>query len=104
MANYFVVKFQKSHSQSIFSLGNGIFLAEGFNLNSSFKRVALRDFGAEVNQIKFSRPSQAAAKMNNWIASKTNNKIDKLVTPGSGNFVARPCMINRKILLYIYRM
>lgn len=73
---------QKRSSTNIFKVGNGVFLDEGFNVNPAFKRIAMKDFNSEVNQIKFSRPQQAAQKINNWIAAITNNKINQLLTPG----------------------
>ncbi|XP_028172428.1 leukocyte elastase inhibitor-like [Ostrinia furnacalis] len=74
---------EKRTSTNIFKVGNGVFLDNGFSVNPSFKQIAIKDFKSDVTQIKFSRPAQAAQKINNWIASKTNDKITQLVTPES---------------------
>ncbi|KAL0819137.1 hypothetical protein ABMA28_008396 [Loxostege sticticalis] len=85
---------QKRSSTNIFKVGNGVFLDEGFNVNPAFKRIAMKDFNSEVNQIKFSRPQQAAQKINNWIAAITNNKINQLLTPDSLGVNTQLALVN----------
>ncbi|CAH0402315.1 unnamed protein product [Chilo suppressalis] len=71
----------KRLSSNILNVANSIFIAEGFEINPAYKRIAINDFLSEVNPIKFNRPAVAAQKINNWVASKTNNKILDLITP-----------------------
>ncbi|CAG9793500.1 unnamed protein product [Diatraea saccharalis] len=73
--------FNKRFSSNILNVANSIFVADSFEINPSYKRIARNDFGSELIPMKFNRPAVAAQKINNWVASKTNKKIDQLLTP-----------------------
>lgn len=62
-------------------MANNIFIADAFELNRTFKAVALRQFGSEITPMQFYR-SDAVDKINQWVSIKTNNKIDRLLSPG----------------------
>lgn len=79
------IGFQKRSSHNILKIANNIFVADSFNINFGFQNIATNNFKSEVKSLSFVRPALAAQTINNWIASKTNNKIDKLLS--SGNFL-----------------
>lgn len=60
---------------------NKIYLANDFEILDEFKKTAVDSFDAEVENINFAENSQAAAKINQWAESKTNNKIKELIRP-----------------------
>ncbi|XP_063617452.1 serine protease inhibitor 42Dd-like [Cydia splendana] len=60
-----------------------IFAADSFELSRDFKNFAIENFGSEVSRISFDNPNAAAREINSWIASKTNDQIDRLVSPDS---------------------
>ncbi|KAM3956468.1 serine protease inhibitor 12 [Aphomia sociella] len=72
---------KKRHSHNVLSIANNMFVSADFDINSEFKKVAVRDFGSEVTPAKFNNPNRAADMINSWVASKTNNKITNLVPP-----------------------
>lgn len=78
---------QKRNSRNILKTANNVFLSENFNLNPQFKRIAVNNFDSDLTPTYFGKPALAAQNINSWIASKTNDKIDKLVSPDdlSGN-------------------
>lgn len=78
----FIVYFQKRNSNNTLRIASNIFLANGFNLNNAFRALALRDFHSDVTLTNFALPTQTAQEINRWVAKKTDNKIDNLISPG----------------------
>lgn len=62
-------------------MASNVFIADAFDLNKTFKSIALRQFGTDVTSIKFYR-SDAVDKINHWVSAETNNKIERMLTPG----------------------
>ncbi|CAG7728400.1 unnamed protein product [Allacma fusca] len=59
---------------------NAIYVDSGFRIKPSFTDVMKTYFQSEPRRIQFSDTSAAAAKINQWVARETNNKIKELVT------------------------
>lgn len=74
--------FQKRSSRNLLKVANNVFIADAFDLNKTFKNVALRQFGSEITSMKFYR-SDAVDTINQWVSTKTNNKIERLLTQGT---------------------
>lgn len=74
---------KRSTERNILRSASSIFAADSFELSRDFKNIAIQNFGSEVSRISFDNPNAAAQKINSWIASKTNDQIDRLVSPDS---------------------
>ncbi|XP_063379934.1 serine protease inhibitor 42Dd-like [Cydia fagiglandana] len=74
---------KRGTERNILRSASSIFAADSFELSRDFKNFAIENFDSEVSRISFDNPNAAAQKINSWIASKTNDQIDKLVSPDS---------------------
>ncbi|XP_064292670.1 uncharacterized protein LOC128678492 [Plodia interpunctella] len=75
------VKSRKSNN--LLKLATNIFIADAFQVNPTFKSIALNSFNSELTPMRFVVPERAAQMINNWVADKTSNKIIKLVSSDS---------------------
>ncbi|KAI8437667.1 hypothetical protein MSG28_011917 [Choristoneura fumiferana] len=62
-------------------------LQNAFELGRVFKDSAIQNFGSEVSKISFADSNVAAQKINGWIARKTNDQIDNVVSPVLANAI-----------------
>ncbi|XP_047994380.1 serine protease inhibitor 42Dd-like [Leguminivora glycinivorella] len=74
---------KRGDERNILRSASSIFASDSFELSRDFKNFAIQNFGSEVSRISFDNPNAAVQKINSWIASKTNNQINKLVSPDS---------------------
>ncbi len=63
-----------------FTIGNSIWVREGFGVEPSFLEVVRTYFDAEVAALDFGDPG-AATTINDWVRRSTNGKIDRMVEP-----------------------
>jgi serine protease inhibitor len=61
-----------------FGLGNSIWYRQGFPVEAAFLAATHDYFDAEVAALDFSDPASADV-INDWVAEKTNDKIDEIV-------------------------
>ncbi|RZC40247.1 Serpin domain containing protein, partial [Asbolus verrucosus] len=52
-----------------------MYIKENFSIKDEFKRAATEVYGADLENINFSKKVEAAATMNKWFEKETNNKI-----------------------------
>ena len=62
----------------VFEIANSIFFEESFPVKQEFFNVNKNYYDAEVQSLDFSN-SQSVDVINNWVADKTNDKIDKII-------------------------
>ncbi|NQU87747.1 MAG: serpin family protein [Mariniphaga sp.] len=62
----------------VFELANAIFYEKTFSVKSAFLGVNENIYNAEVSGLDFSNPS-AVETINNWVADKTNHKIETII-------------------------
>lgn len=67
----------KDHLQ----VGNAMWIAPQFFIEPAYQKTIETGFNAGVANVDFSKPSEAAAKINQWVAGKTQQKITNLLTP-----------------------
>lgn len=85
---------EKRSSRNILKVANNIFVADSFNINSGFQRIAISNFKSDVKPLSFVRPELAAQIINSWIASKTDNKIEKLLSSDSVSENTQMVLVN----------
>ena len=73
-----IAALQSLDEDVVFELANAIFYAEGFEVKSPFIKTNQDYYDAKVESIDFSSPS-SVKHINDWVAEKTHDKIDKIV-------------------------
>lgn len=80
----------------IFEIANAIYYEQSFAAKQEFLDMNKNYYNAEVEAIDFSSPS-AISTINNWVANKTHNKIEKIIEQLSPD--ARMVLLNA---IYFY--
>ncbi|XP_077287987.1 uncharacterized protein LOC143912572 [Arctopsyche grandis] len=80
----------------VLNIANKIYVKNGerFELAPDFKAVANDDFSSDIENVDFSNADSAANTINNWVDSKTNNKIKNFVSPQSIDPATRVILVN----------
>lgn len=69
---------QSLDDEVVFEIANAIFFEQSFPVKQEFFTVNKNFYDAEVNSLDFSN-SQSVDVINNWVANKTNNKIEEII-------------------------
>ncbi|XP_061710454.1 multiple epidermal growth factor-like domains protein 6 isoform X2 [Cydia pomonella] len=77
-----------------FSTAAKVYSSDKYQLSDGFKKDAIDVFHAAAQEIDFIKKIQAAAIMNAWVESKTNNRIKDLVSPEMLSESTRIVLIN----------
>ncbi len=75
---------QSLDEEVVFELANAIFYTKNFAVKQAFVNNNQNFYDAEVEAIDFSSPS-AVQTINNWVAEKTHDKIEKIIKNLSPN-------------------
>lgn len=76
--NYYDSLF-KAVGCATFSLANEIFVQLGCQLNQQYKKTLVNHFMSGIEQVNFADATKSANTINNFVANKTNNKIQDLI-------------------------
>ncbi|XP_066154252.1 antichymotrypsin-2-like isoform X2 [Euwallacea fornicatus] len=80
LRNVFILLKQKSmHFQ--LSSANKLFVNNDFHILDSFKKRAIENYDADIENIDFAKRVEAAQKINRWVEERTNHKIRDIVNP-----------------------
>ncbi|KAG5666641.1 hypothetical protein PVAND_014657 [Polypedilum vanderplanki] len=64
-----------------------IYVTDLYNLSSDYQKIAIDYFSSEIESMSFrfedTTPEKVAAYINSWVARKTKNRIQDLITPYS---------------------
>ncbi|XP_049800497.1 leukocyte elastase inhibitor-like isoform X2 [Schistocerca nitens] len=77
----------------LLDIANRIFLKEGYGIKEGFNQSAIR-FKAGVEEVDFLQEAQARKIINDWVESKTNNKIKDIIPPDVLNNDTRMVLVN----------
>ncbi|XP_049854740.1 leukocyte elastase inhibitor-like [Schistocerca gregaria] len=77
----------------LLDIANRIFLKEGYGIKEGFNQSAIR-FKAGVEEVDFLQEPQARKIINDWVESKTNNKIKDIIPPDVLNNDTRMVLVN----------
>jgi serpin B len=81
-------------SDLILNVANKIYAKDGFKINQDFVNNLVKNFRSEIELIDFSKPSESAMTINNWVSNHTNNKIKNIIDPASLNSLTKIVLIN----------
>ncbi|XP_077289762.1 serine protease inhibitor 3/4-like [Arctopsyche grandis] len=80
----------------VLNVANKVYVKKGksYKLATSFKSIAVNQFYSDVENINFSKTEAAASIINEWVESKTNNKIKDFVSPKTLDPDTRVMLVN----------
>jgi serpin B len=77
------------------NIANGLWAQQGHAFLPSFLEIAKNDYQANVKQTDFQTGAAAAmTEINRWVAEKTKDKIQQILSPGSLNSQTRLVLVN----------
>lgn len=76
------------------SIANKIYVKNEYKLKENFRSVAQESFDADIEAIDFGDGTGSANNVNQWIKSKTNGKIEELVSAGDFDDATRALLLN----------
>jgi serpin B len=84
----------KIKSTAGLDIANKIFIANGLSVKPSFNEIASKSFNSETQSVNFQDKTKTAKIINDWVESKTNNKIKDLLKADSLDADTRMVLIN----------
>jgi serpin B len=94
VSNYFNSLMSKVDSKKALKIANKIYVKSGYTVKPKFNEIVSKKFGSAVENIDFGQNVKAANKINQWVESKTNNKIKNLIDPDSLNDATGMILLN----------
>lgn len=79
-------------------LGSSLWFDERTSILPTFNQAISEDFRGTVQKVDFTKPSQAAAAMNNWVYDHSEGKISKFVDPSNLSKSTRMVLLNALLL------
>lgn len=70
---------ENTDEKATVSMANQIYVNEHYILNETFQSVAVEKFSCGIEPINFERNAQAARTINDYVAEKTNYKINDII-------------------------
>lgn len=64
-----------------FSLANEIYVQYGYQLNQQYEKVVVTQFLSGIEQLNFADAEESAQTINEFVADKTDDKIQNLISP-----------------------
>jgi serpin B len=75
-------------------IANKIYVKNGYIIKPKFNDIVSKKFGSAVENINFGDNVKAANEINQWVESKTNNKIKNLIEPKMLSGKTRMAILN----------
>lgn len=85
---------QNGAGESILSITNQIFLKKGQKWKRSFRKMAMNHFSSSIKGLNFADNDVAAETINQFVAEKTNRKINEIIRPDALGSDTRFVLIN----------
>ncbi|RZC38072.1 antichymotrypsin-2-like, partial [Asbolus verrucosus] len=73
---------------------NKMYIQEDFDIKEGFKAAATEVYRADLENINFKKPDDAARTMNKWVEERTNSKIQNLINSSDLTNGSRVILIN----------
>lgn len=85
---------QNLGSNVIINTANKIYPQAGYEVKKDFLDVIAKSFHSGVQELDYSRASDAAQTINKWVAEQTHDKIKNLISPDALNALTRMVLVN----------
>ncbi len=84
-----------STAEVVIDIANAFWAQEGFGFEPPFLATLAEDYGAGVRLVDFAGDHEAAREeINDWVATQTNDRIEKLLGPGVLSALTRAVLTN----------
>ncbi|XP_066145866.1 antichymotrypsin-2-like isoform X2 [Euwallacea fornicatus] len=93
LKNFFILLKQKSDDYQL-SSANKLFVSNGLQILDSFKKQAVENYDADIENVNFVERFEAAQKINRWVEGRTNNKIRDIVDPYNIDAATKLLLVN----------
>lgn len=70
-----------SKYKNVFELANSFWASKDLTFNKDYIDRVSSSFGAEIDNLDFSKPEKATGKINDWVSDKTHKMIPRLLSP-----------------------
>ncbi|CAK8673081.1 unnamed protein product [Clavelina lepadiformis] len=80
--------------EAVIRMANAMFLQHNYDLFPEFNKTIVEDYQALVDLVDFGDALNAVERINGWVESKTENRIQDLVTPGMITTLTRMVLVN----------
>ncbi|XP_043241719.1 leukocyte elastase inhibitor-like isoform X1 [Amphibalanus amphitrite] len=87
-------RIKRRYSSVALRMTNRLYVARRMRLRGRFSRFMDRIFGAEIKQLAFNRPQEAASAINSRVSEDTNGTISTLIEPYMINGATRLVLVN----------
>jgi serpin B len=81
VSDSFIGVIKELESSDGLKIANKIYVKNGYTIKPKFNEIVAKKFGSAVQNINFAKNVEAANEINQWVESKTNNKIKNLIDP-----------------------
>jgi serpin B len=75
-------------------IANKLYVQDRYTVKDAFNEIAKNSFSSEAQNLDFGNNVQAAKTINDWVESKTNNKIKDLIKSDSLDQLTRVVLVN----------
>ena len=82
------------HTKKSVLVSQALCVAEKYQLNDEYVSSIQKYLGADLFKVNFSNPESALEKVNHWVATNTNGKIDHLLGPRDVSSETRLILLN----------
>lgn len=94
IASNFKSLMENLNAGSSVKVANKIYVQENYAVKLEFNDLATKNFYSEAENVNFSDNEVTAKNINQWVESKTNNKIRDLIDPSVLDGLTRMVLVN----------
>lgn len=76
------------------TLANKIYLMKTCSLNPKIKSIGTKSLHSEIELVDFDKNVETADKINDWVASKTENNVKDIISPKDLNATTKLVLVN----------
>lgn len=89
------LRLNRERENFVLNIANALWGQESYHFEENFLDVLARDYGAGMYRLDFREsPDSSRRTINDWVENRTENKIEKLLPPGSINPATRLVLTN----------
>lgn len=79
----YIAGLEKNAGQASLLIADQIYVQQGKQINKQFRDLAVEKFSSGIEALNFNKSAESAQVINQFVESKTNNKIKDIVEPDS---------------------
>lgn len=83
-----------SKYKNVFELANSFWASKNLKFNKDYIDKVSDSFGAEIDNLDFSKPEKAVGKINDWVSDKTHKMIPRLLSPDNVSADTAAVLVN----------